>query len=153
MTLPGRIAAARIALAAAIVAASLWDFRVATIRVFDLASLLLICGFFALDPDFKRDWFSRRMYILPLVVVVLLYAGLGYVNFHHRSSFAIALLALVCLQFAGYPHAMWLARVFKWLVYAHVAMLLTQYLAFRVFGLLIDPQELFGTHSRILTYR
>ena len=144
-----RATAARIALASAIVAASLWDFRLATLRIFDLVSLVFICGFFALEFDVKRDWFSRRAYILPLVVLFVAYAIYGYVNFDHRSSLAIVLLSLICLQFAGYANASWLARVFRWIVYLNVAAVLLQYFSFRLFGVLLDPNQLLGVTSRI----
>lgn len=144
-----RATAARIALASAIVAASLWDFRLATLRIFDLVSLVFICGFFALEFDVKRDWFSKRAYILPLVVLFVAYAIYGYANFDHRSSLAIVLLSLICLQFAGYANASWLARVFRWIVYLNVAAVLLQYFSFRLFGVLLDPNQLLGVTSRI----
>jgi hypothetical protein len=149
VTAVNRNSAAQIALTCALVAASLWDFRIATVRVFDLLSLALICGFFVLARDVGRDWFWKRGYILPLVALVVLYAAIGYANFHHRSSFAIALLALVCLQVAGFSEASRLARVFRWVVYLNVAVLLVQYFAFHLFHLVFDPQRVFGEESRI----
>ena len=145
-----RDAAARVALAAAIVAASLWDFRIANLRIFDLASLAFMFTFFALEFDVNGDWLSRRTYILPFVLVMTVYAVFGYFNFDHRSSFAIVLLALVCLQFAGYSDVSWLARVFRWILYVNIAAVIIQCLSYRLFGVLIDPQQLFGVKSRIL---
>jgi hypothetical protein len=145
-----RHAAARFALACAIFAASLWDFRIATVRIFDLISLISMCGFFLLEFDARRDWLSKRIYVLPLTVLIVAYAGLGYANFHHRSSLAIALLALVSLQFAGYSKASWLAGIFRGVVYLNVTVLLVQYFSFHIFGHVLDPQQLLGERSRIL---
>lgn len=137
------------ALASAIVAASLWDFRVATIRVFDLVSLISLCTFFVLRLDIGRGWFARRAYILPFIAVMIAYAVYGYVDFHHRSSLAIVLLALASLQFAGYSDVSWLPRVYRWVVYLNVAVQAAQYVLFYVFNWILDPQLPFGIVSRI----
>jgi hypothetical protein len=147
---PGRQAIARGALACALVAASLWDFRVATVRLFDLVALISLIVFFALERDFGRGALTRRAHILPFVAVMIAYAIFGYFDFHHRSSFAIVLLALVCVQFAGYADNAGLRRIFRWIVYLNVAVQAVQYVCFYALGRLLDPQYFFGIESRIL---
>lgn len=144
-----RAAWAKIALACAIVAATLWDFRIHNLRVFDLAAFVFFVAFFALDFDVGRGWFRRRAYILPIVALVTVYAVVGYLNFHHRSSLAIIFLAAVGLQFAGYRDILWTGQVFRWVIYVNVAALLVQFLSYRLFGVLLDPQQLFDGGSRL----
>ena len=140
---------ARIALACAVVAASLWDFRLDSLRIFDLAAFALLCTFFALDIDVGRDWLAKRIYIVPLIALVVVYAGVGYLNFHHRSSLAIGFLAILCLQFSGYRNVSWIFRVFRWIIYLNAAVLVVQFAVYKLFGILLDPQNLFGVHSRV----
>lgn len=140
-------------LSSSLFAASLWDFRLGDLRVFDGVAIVFLLSFFILRPDFDRTWISRRAYILPFVAITISYAILGYLNFHHRSSLAIGILALFCLQSGGYEELGKLGRVFKWIVYLHVAVWAIQYISFQCFGAIIDPQQLFGVNSRIIDNR
>lgn len=144
-----RPAWARVALVAAIVAASLWDFRLHDLRVFDLAAFVFLLAFFVLDLDVGRGWLVRRAYILPMIAVIICYAVIGFMNFHHRSSLAIIFLAAIGLQLAGYKNIVWIERVFRGVVYLNVAALLVQYFAYYLFHTVLDPQRLFGVVSRI----
>ena len=109
----------------------------------------MLFAFFVLDVDAGRDWLSRRLYIVPLIVVILVYAAVGYLNFHHRSSLAIGILAILCLQFSGYRNVSWIIRVFSWIVYLNAVVLVVQFAVYKLSGILLDPQNLFGVHSRV----
>ena len=132
-----------------IVSASLWDFRVHDIRIFDALSVLLIGGFFLLSPEPIGDWWQRRRNFLFLFATIIVWAIAGYVLHWHRSSLAIIVFSLIGLHLIGHREVNEAARFYKWLAAIHIAFFLLQFTTFYVFGAFIDFHRFYGTASRI----
>ena len=73
---------------------TLWDFRLNDqIRIFDLLSFLIIIGLsFYLYMNKSREIyksFLKKSDLFPFLIVVLIWAIYGAINYHHKSSVAI----------------------------------------------------------------
>jgi hypothetical protein len=138
-----------VATAVAIAAATLWDFRVSNLRIFDLAAMVCLVGYVALCPEQRSGFFSRRRDFLFLFAVIVAYALLGLILNQHRSSAAILLLTATGYLLIGRTE--WVVRenLFFWLIIFHAIPFLVQFFAFPLFDVMIDFQTIAGAHSRI----
>jgi len=139
---------AAILFTAAAASASLWDFRFSEVRIFDVASLALLLGYFLLSPESGRGWLKQRKIYIPLFAIIIAYAAFGYALHQHRSSIAIIALSLVGLHLIGRNDWLWSARVYKWLVVLHVGFFLIQMVGYRVF----DAAIYFHSYDQISRY-
>ncbi len=137
--------------AAAVAAASLWDFRLFDLRLFDGVALGCLGVYFVLAPEARTGFMLRRRSYWVLFSVIISYAAVGYVLHSHRSSLAIAALAVV--GFVTIARRDWLdsAASFLWpLVCTHILFFFVQFGAFYVFHYVIDYQTALGETSRIM---
>lgn len=72
--------------------AVLWDYRLWSIRIFDMLALVLLLP---LCLDSLRQKSLSISLKQPWLLIVLTYCLLGYLNYGHKSSIAIAFFALV----------------------------------------------------------
>ncbi len=135
----------------ALAAATLWDYRLFDVRVFDGVALLCLVGWLALAPESRSGFLSRRRRYWLLFSTMVVYALLGYALHGHRSSLAI--LALATIGFLLIGRRDWLRAIGPslWiLVGIHVAFFLVQFVVFYGFRYEIDYQTVLGNASRIM---
>ncbi len=143
--------AAKLALQSAMAAATLWDYRLFDLRVFDGAAIMLFALWLVLTPEPVAGFLRRRSDYWLLFLTVAVYAGAGYVMHGHRSSLAIVALAAIGFILIG--RAEWLKAIGPtlWvLVGVHISFFVIQFGAFYGFGRVIDFQAIVGEASRIV---
>lgn len=140
---------ATILVAIAWAAATLWDYRVFDLRIFDGMALILLVGFLLIAAEPLQGFLPRRRDGWLLFATIAGYAALGFALHGHRSSLAIILLAAISFALIGRRD--WLAdsRLFQWLLTAHIVFFIIQFLGFYLLKELIDFQAFIGENSRL----
>lgn len=137
--------------AAAVAAATLWDIRLLDLRLFDGVALGCLGVYLILAPEPRADFIQRRRSYWILFSVIIFYAALGYVFHAHRSSLAIAALAIVGFVMIGRRDWLDSAAPLLWpLACAHMLLFFIQFGAFYGFYYVIDYQAIIGGASRIM---
>ena len=77
-------------------AATLWDFKLFDLRLFDALAVACLGVHLVLLPEPRTGFMARRRNYWLLFSVIIFYAALGYVLHAHRSSSAIAAPAAMC---------------------------------------------------------
>lgn len=142
---------ANASLLAAIAAATVWDFRLLEIRVFDGIAVLLFGIWLILAPEPIKGFFERRRRYWFLFATIGIYCIAGFLLHEHRSSLAILALAMVGLVLVGRTDWLKTAGPVLWvLVGVHAFFFAIQFIGFYCFGLVIDYQSIIGSEARIL---
>ena len=130
-------------------AATLWDFRLFDLRIFDGIALASLAAFFLVAPEPLDGFLQRRRDGWLLFATIAVYSALGFALHGHRSSLAI--LALGVIGFILISRQNWLpaTRLFQWLLIAHISFFLIQFFAFYLIKVEIDFQTIIGAQSRI----
>lgn len=137
---------------AAVTAATLWDFRLFDLRIFDGAALALFGLWLALTPEPLSGFLERRRRYWVIFLTVVVYAAAGHLLHGHKSSLAI--MALAAIGFLVVGRMDWLQRVgpFLWAVVCiHIFFFTVQIVAYYEFDhAIIDFQNLIGQKSRLI---
>jgi hypothetical protein len=142
---------AKVSLQAAIAAATLWDYRLFDLRIFDGAAIILLGLWFIVTPEPKGGFLLRRQRYWLLFLTIFVYAAAGFVLHGHRSSLAIIVLGTTGFILAGRTE--WLKTIgpLCWvLVCIHVIFFAVQFTGFYGFGQVIDYQAIIDEASRIM---
>ena len=136
-------------LAVAFAAATLWDFRIHELRVFDGVALAALAGFFLICFESPREFFQRRREYWLLFATIGVYAVLGFALHGHRSSLAIIGLGFVGFILIGRRDWLASAYFFNWLLAAHIVFFLIQFLGFYLLNMRVEYMALIGRESHI----
>ncbi len=91
---PERQRIANTLLAIALAAATLWDYRLFGLRIFDGLALVCLTGFFFVNFEPLNGFFQRRRDYWLMFGTIVAYAALGFILYGHRSSLAIIILGI-----------------------------------------------------------
>lgn len=137
----GSRTASQVLVGVAIVMATLWDFRVANIRIFDAVAVAILVPVAALAL-----WRGPRVRLmfgtLFFIVWMAAYAAYGFAALHHRSSLAIifgVLLLLVLTQLR--PHLFAATVWYSLAAWIHVAAFVIQVAVSRITGTILDYHD------------
>jgi hypothetical protein len=140
---------AQLFIGTALAAATLWDFRVHDVRLFDGVALAGLVAFFILCPEPFHGFLQRRRAFWLLFAIIALYAIIGLVLHQHRSSIAILVLAAAGFILAGRCDWLNSGRIFQWLLAIHIGFFLFQFVMFYGFGKVINYHAIIGIQNRI----
>jgi hypothetical protein len=144
---------AKLSILAAVTAASLWDYRLFNLRIFDGAALVLLGLWFVLTPEPIIGFLQRRRRYWVLFLTVIVYAAVGFILHQHKSSLAIIALASIGLILAGRKEWLMTIGPFLWtLICIHIVFFIVQFGVYYSFGHIIDFQALLGGKSRLIVY-
>jgi hypothetical protein len=122
----------------AIATATLWDFRIDDVRIFDTVSLIFLFGFLLLSHKSFDKWMQDRRDYIVLFATIIGYAAVGYFLHHHRSSVAVVFFASLALYLTQLVRPTRYERVYRALVWMHVILFSVQYLSYVLFNRLIN---------------
>lgn len=134
---------------------TLWDFRLNDqIRIFDLLSFLIIIGLsFYLYMNKSREIyksFLKKSDLFPFLIVVLIWAIYGAINYHHKSSVAIicgvSILIICNLVFNLSIH---FGRFLVFIIGLHLLAFYFQFLSYIFFHYKLDYLSIINITSRI----
>ena len=146
-----KASAARLSVQLAFAAATLWDYRLFDVRLFDGAALLLLGLGLILMPRSQGGFLSSRRDYWLLFLTVAVYSVIGFVSQEHRSSLAILALAAIGFTLVGRTDWLRAAAPALWfLVCIHTLFFAIQFLGFYGLGKVIDFQTILGETSRIM---
>lgn len=134
-----------------VLAATLWDFRVNNLRIFDLAAIGLLGFWLLMNEEFGKTFFQRRRRYWLLYAAIIVYALAGYILHRHNSSLAILFLAIFGFCLVGRKD-WWeqIGPIFWPLVYFHLPFFFIQLVGFYGFGVTIDFLTSIGGSTQIL---
>jgi hypothetical protein len=140
---------ARVSLSIALAAATLWDYRLFDLRIFDAVAVASLIIFFLVTPKHFKVFLRARRDSWMLFSTIAAYSIIGFTLQGHRSSLAI--LALSAIGFILIERRDWLpdTRLFQWLLAAHILFFLLQFFAFYLDHKVIDFQSIIGAQSRM----
>lgn len=135
----------------AFASASLWDFRLFDLRLFDGLALACLGVYFALSLENLTGFMLRRRNYWVLFSAIIFYAAVGYASYFHRSSLAILVLTIVGFALIGRREWLDALGAMLWpLVGIHMLFFFIQFGAFYGFQYVIDYQAALGGASRIM---
>lgn len=146
---PKRERLANASLAIALGTATLWDYRLFDLRIFDGVALASLLGFLLLTFEPLDGFLRRRRDFWLLFTTIVAYAALGFALHGHRSSLAIIALGVIGFILIGRRDWLAATRLFQWLLIAHIVFFLIQFLTFYLFKMTIDFQTVVGAQSRV----
>lgn len=138
-----------IALAASIFLATLWDFRLSGLRVFDIAALVPLAVLIL-----TRTWRAGQIRLnaawVMLAAVMAAYAMLALVVVRHQSSAAIIVGCLVFLGLTPFARELRSTAAWcPWFMGVHIGAFSLQVIVYQFFHKVIDFHALYGEKSRI----
>ena len=118
--------------------ASLWDFRLYEVRLFDGIALMIVAASFATCGLAVSEFVRQRQNYWPFFCVFILNAAWSYALHSHHSSLAIIILAVLGFSLIGHRRWLtWEATAIWALVVAHIVFMLT--LRIRVANSILPP--------------
>ena len=142
---------ARVSLQIAIGAATLWDYRLVDLRLFDGVAILMLGLWLILTPKAQGGFSLLRRGYWFLFLTFAVYAVAGFILHKHRSSLAI--FGFTAIGFIFVSRTDWLRTVGPalWLLTCvHMIFFAAQFIGFYGFGQVIDFQTIIGATSRIM---
>ena len=142
---------AKLSLQMAIACATLWDYRLFDLRLFDGAAVLLLGLCLIMTPKRSERFFAERRSYWLLFLTIAVYAIVGFILHQHKSSLAILGLTAIGFIFVGRTDWLRIIGPVLWLlICVHMIFFAVQFIGFYGFGQVIDFQTIIGATSRIM---
>lgn len=136
-------------LSIAFTTATLWDYRLFDLRIFDGVALVSLAAFLLIAAEPLNKFLQRRRDSWLLFATIAAYSVFGFTLHGHRSSLAIITLGFVGFVLIGRRDWLTATRLFQWLLIAHIVFFLIQFFTFYLFKIVVDFQTIIGAESRI----
>jgi hypothetical protein len=138
-----------IALGVCVFLATLWDFRLFGVRVFDLFSLAILLILMAKNLwDNRGITFSSNLNRLASIIIV--YSIFAFLVFRHQSSIVIIVGSILLVGSTLLDRElMAMGPWYRWFAWVHIAAFSLQLFIYFIFHKILDFHEFYGQSSRI----